>query len=104
MATILQMAFFLGGGLVLRVTATFAIVAASCAAIVLVVFDTELFPTEVRGTSNVLLLVCAVVGSAAGLLVATNLDDVLGGLGPAIAVCGVAPFARSGFRAPARPN
>jgi hypothetical protein len=24
--------------------------------------------------------------------VATNLDDVLGGLGPAIAVCGVAPL------------
>src|SRR2546421_813366 len=91
-ATILQMAFFLGGGIVLWVTATFAIIAASCAAIVLVAFDTELFPTEVRGTSNALLLVCAVVGSAAGLLVATNLDDVLGGLGPAIAVCGVAPL------------
>src|SRR5947208_3640029 len=91
-ASILQMAFFLGGGLVLWVTATFAIIAASCAAIVLVAFDTELFPTEVRGTSNALLLVCAVVGSAAGLLVATNLDDVLGGLGPAIAVCGVAPL------------
>ena len=91
-ATILQMAFFLGGGLVLWVTATFAIIAASCAAIVLVAFDTELFPTEVRGTSNALLLVCAVLGSAAGLLVATNLDDVLGGLGPAIAVCGVAPL------------
>jgi hypothetical protein len=91
-ASLLQMAFFLGGGVVLWVTATFAIVAASCAAIVLVAFDTELFPTEVRGTSNALLLVCAVAGSAAGLLVATNLDHVLGGLGPAIAVCGFAPL------------
>jgi MFS family permease len=91
-ASLLQMAFFLGGGVVLWVTATFAIVAASCAAIVLVAFDTELFPTEVRGTSNALLLVCAVAGSAAGLLVATNLDDVLGGLGPAIAICGFAPL------------
>jgi MFS family permease len=91
-ASLLQMAFFLGGGAVLWVTATFAIIAASCAAIVLVAFDTELFPTEVRGTSNALLLVCGVTGSAAGLLVATNLDNVLGGLGPAIAVCGFAPL------------
>ena len=91
-ASLLQMAFFLGGGVVLWLTATFAIIAASCAAIALVAFDTELFPTEVRGTSNALLLVCGVTGSAAGLLVATNLDSVLGGLGPAIAVCGFAPL------------
>jgi MFS family permease len=103
-ATILQMVFFLGGGLVLWVTATFAIIAASCAAIVLVAFDTELFPTEVRGTSNALLLVCAVVGSAAGLLLATNLDDVLGGLGPAIALCGIAPLLAAVFILPWLPE
>ncbi|HMF82594.1 MAG TPA: MFS transporter [Acidimicrobiia bacterium] len=103
-ASLLQMAFFLGGGVVLWVTATFAIIAASCAAIVLVAFDTELFPTEVRGTSNALLLVCGVAGSAAGLLVATNLDDVLGGLGPAIAVCGFAPLLAAVFVLPWLPE
>ncbi len=103
-ASLLQMAFFLGGGIVLWLTATFAILAASCAAIVLVAFDTELFPTEVRGTSNALLLVCAVTGSAAGLLLATNIDDVVGGLGPAIAICGVAPLLAAVFVLPWLPE
>ncbi|MGH7130071.1 MAG: MFS transporter [Planctomycetaceae bacterium] len=103
-ATIFQMTFFLGDGAVLWFAATFAIVAASCAAIVLVAFDTELFPTEVRGTSNALLLVCAVSGSAGGLLLATNLEDILGGLGPAIAVCGVAPLLAAAFVMPWLPE
>ncbi len=92
LATGLQMTFFLGDGLTLWVASTFAIVAAACAAIVLGAFDTELFPTEVRGTSNALLLICSVAGAAGGLLVATNLDDAVGGLGPAIAICGVGPL------------
>jgi MFS family permease len=91
-ATVFQMTFFLGSGAVLWLASTIAIVAASSAAIVLAAFDTELFPTETRGTSNALLLVCAVAGSAGGLLLATNLEDVVGGLGAAIAVCGVAPL------------
>jgi MFS family permease len=103
-ATIFQVMFFLGDGAVLWFAATFAIVAASAAAIVLAAFDTELFPTEVRGTSNALLLVCAVTGSAAGLLVATNLDDVVGGLGPAIAICGVAPLLAAAFVMPWLPE
>jgi predicted MFS family arabinose efflux permease len=103
-ATIFQMAFFLGNGPVLWVSATFAIIAASAAAIVLAAFDTELFPTEVRGTSNALLLVCAVAGSAAGLLLATNLEDVVGGLGPAIALCGVAPLLAAVFVMPWLPE
>ncbi|MFL6243195.1 MAG: MFS transporter, partial [Acidimicrobiia bacterium] len=103
-ATIFQVMFFLGGGAVLWFAATFAIVAASAAAIVLAAFDTELFPTEVRGTSNALLLVCAVTGSAAGLLLATNLDDVVGGLGPAIAICGVAPLLAAAFVMPWLPE
>jgi MFS family permease len=103
-ATVFQMIFFLGNGAVLWVTATIAIIAASSAAIVLAAFDTELFPTEVRGTSNALLLVCAVTGSAAGLLIATNLDDVIGGLGPAIAVCGIAPLLAVAFVMPWLPE
>jgi MFS family permease len=103
-ATIFQMTFFLGNSAVLWFAATFAIVAASGAAIVLAAFDTELFPTEVRGTSNALLLVCAVTGSAAGLLLATNLDDVVGGLGPAIAICGIAPLLAAAFVMPWLPE
>ncbi len=90
-ASALQMAFFLGSGATLWITSTLAIVAAACAGLALGAFGTELFPTEVRGTSNALLLVCGVAGSATGLLLATNLDTVVGGLGPAIALCGIAP-------------
>jgi predicted MFS family arabinose efflux permease len=103
-ATVFQMIFFLGSGAVLWLASTFAIIAASGAAIVLAAFDTELFPTEVRGTSNALLLVCAVTGSAAGLLLATNIDDPLGGLGPAIAVCGIAPLLAAAFVMPWLPE
>lgn len=103
-ATVFQMIFFLGNGAVLWLASTFAILAASCAAVVLAAFDTELFPTEVRGTSNALLLVCAVAGSAAGLLFATNLDEVVGGLGPAIAICGIAPLIAAAFVMPWLPE
>jgi MFS transporter, putative metabolite:H+ symporter len=92
-ATGLSMTFFLGSGAVLWVTSTLGIVAAACAGLAIGAFEAELFPTEVRGTSNALLLVCAVAGSAAGLLLATNLDDVVGGLGRAIALCGLASLA-----------
>lgn len=88
----LQMAFFLGSGATLWVTSTLAIVAAACAGLALGAFGTELFPTEIRGTSSALLLVCGVSGSATGLLLATNLDTVVGGLGRAIAICGIAPL------------
>jgi MFS transporter, putative metabolite:H+ symporter len=103
-ATVFQMMFFLGNGAVLWVASTIAIIAASCGAIVLAAFDTELFPTEVRGTSNALLLVCGVTGSAAGLLLATNLEDVVGGLGPAIALCGIAPLLAVAFVMPWLPE
>jgi putative MFS transporter len=88
----LTMAFFLGDGGILWLTSTFAIVAAACAGLVIGAFETELFPTEVRGTSNALLLVCGVSGSVTGLLLATNLESAVGGLGNAIALCGIAPL------------
>jgi MFS family permease len=104
LASVLQMAFFLGDGLTLWVTSTLAIVAAACAGIVLGAFDTELFPTEVRGTSNALLLGCAVAGAAAGLLLATNLEDAVGGLGNAIAICGIAPLVAAALVVPWLPE
>jgi MFS family permease len=66
--------------------------------------DAELFPTEVRGTANALLLVCYVVGSAVGLLVAGFLADQLGDLGLAIAICGIAPIVAALFLLPRLPE
>jgi len=91
-ASVFQMIFFLAGGLFLWVSPMIAIVAALAGGLALGALDTELFPTEVRGTSNGFLLVCGVTGSATGLLLATNLKAAVGGLGPAIALCGLAPL------------
>lgn len=104
LASLLQIGFFLGAGIELWITSTLAIVGAACAGLALGAFDTEMFPTEVRGTSNALLLVCGVTGSATGLLVATNLDGVLGGLGRSIALCGVAPLIAALFVLPWLPE
>ena len=98
------MAFFLGGGALLWIAPTFAIVAAACGGLALGTLDAELFPTEVRGTSNGFLLVCAVAGSAVGLVLATQLKDVVGGLGPGIAVCGIAPLIAAFFVVPRLPE
>jgi MFS family permease len=103
-ASVIQMLFFVGSGAVLWLTSTIAIVAAACSGVALGTLDTELFPTEVRSTSNALLLVCGVAGSATGLLVATNLDTVVGGLGPAIALCGLAPLAAAALVVPWLPE
>jgi len=87
-----QMAFFLTSGWLLWVAPTIALVAALAGGLALGALDTELFPTEVRGTSNGFLLVCGVVGSATGLVLATRSKGPVGGLGPGIALCGVAPL------------
>jgi MFS family permease len=89
-ATVFQMVFFVThNDALLWIAPTIAIVAASSSGLALGTRDAELFPTEVRGTSNGFLLVASVAGSALGLVVATQLRDTMGGLGPAIAVCGV---------------
>ncbi|MFA5882803.1 MAG: MFS transporter [Acidimicrobiia bacterium] len=91
-ASAFQMSFFLTGGWLLWISPMVAIVAALAGGLALGALDTELFPTEVRGTSNGFLLVCGVAGSAVGLVLATSLESAVGGLGPAIALCGVAPL------------
>lgn len=102
-ATSTQMVFFLSAGVVLWASATVSIVAAACAGLAIATLDAELFPTEVRGTSNALLLVVGVAGSAAGLLLAGGLSDPVGGLGPAIALCGIAALVAAAF-VPALPE
>src|SRR4051794_24213117 len=104
-ATASQGVFFLsGGGALLWVTPGISIIAAACAGLALGTLDAELFPTEVRGTSNGFLLVSGVAGSAVGLVLATQLKDVMGGLGPAIAVCGAATIVAAVFVVPRLPE
>jgi MFS family permease len=104
LGSLLQMVFFLGSGSVLWISATAGIFTAACSGIAIGALDIELFPTEVRGTSNALVLVCGVLGSSVGLLLATNLDGPLGGLGPAIAVCATAPLLAALFVVPFLPE
>ena len=104
-ATGFQMAFFLAdSSAVLWIAPTIAIVAAACGGLALATLDAELFPTEVRSTSNAFLLVAGVAGSATGLVLATQLRDSVGGLGPAIAICGVATLVAAIFVVPRLPE
>jgi MFS family permease len=103
-ATLFQMAFFLGSDALLWIAPAIAIVAAACAGLATGTMDAELFPTETRGSTNGFLLVCGVAGSALGLLLATRLDDVVGGLGPAIALSGIAPIVAAIFIVPRLPE
>lgn len=103
-ATSLQIAFFLTGGLWLWIASTFAIVAAGSATLAVGTLDAELFPTEVRGTSNALLLICYLGGSATGLGIAGGLSDSLGGIGRSIALCGIAPLLAAIFVLPRLPE
>jgi MFS family permease len=104
-ATIFQGAFFLAGdNVILWITPVIAIVAAACAGLALGTLDAELFPTEVRGTSSGFILVSAVAGSAVGLVLATQLKDLVGGLGPAIALCGIASIVAAVFVVPRLPE
>jgi MFS family permease len=102
--TTFTMLFFVGSGWVLWVASTLAIIAAASGTLAVGTMDAEMFPTEVRGTSNALLLVCYVLGSAVGLVAAGALSDALGGLGNAIAVLGVAPIAAAIFLLPRLPE
>jgi len=89
LATATQMIFFLGGGLTLWVMSAVSIFMAGAGGIALGALDAELFPTEVRATSNAMLYVIAVLGSATGLVVAGGLADALGGLGHSVALTGI---------------
>ena len=89
LATSTQMVFFLGRGPTIWVAAAISVVASASSGLALATLGTELFPTEVRGTSNAFLLVVGVAGSATGLVLAGVLSDPVGGLGIAIAVCGI---------------
>lgn len=103
-AAVFQMGFFVSDGALLWLTPTIAIVATAGAGLALGTLSGELFPTEARGRSNGFLMVCGVSGSVVGLLLATQLEDVVGGLGPAIAICGLAPLVAAFFVVPRLPE
>ncbi|HLF41680.1 MAG TPA: MFS transporter, partial [Acidimicrobiia bacterium] len=86
--TLAEISFLLFGGAALWVSSAAAIVLGGIAAPALGAFSGELFPTEIRGTANGLLLVAGVIGSVVGLLTAGVLSDHIG-LGPALAILGV---------------
>jgi MFS family permease len=104
-ATATQMIFFLAGGALIWVMAATSIVAASTGGIALGTLGVELFPTETRSTSNGLLGVVGVFGSALGLVITAALVyDHPGDLGRAVAVCGIAALVASVFLVPLLPE
>jgi MFS family permease len=103
-ATSTQMIFFLQGGSVLWLMSAISVLTSAAAGIALGTLDAELFPTEVRGTSNALLLIVSVLGSVTGLVIAGVLSDPLGDIGKSIALCGVAGLVAAIFFVPRLPE
>jgi MFS family permease len=91
LATLAAIAFYLATGSMLWLASAANGFLGGAAAPSLGAFNGELFPTEVRGTANGLLVVIALAGSAVGLLTAGSLSDHIG-LGKAIALLGIAPL------------
>jgi MFS family permease len=83
--------FFLTGGPLLWVTLLLSTMAGAVSGPSLAAFNTELFPTEIRGRAGGVLLVIAVAGSVAGLLTAGLLAAPLGSIGTSTAITTVSP-------------
>jgi MFS family permease len=91
-ATGTQMIFFLTGGVSLWVMSGVSIFMAGAGGIALGTIDAELFPTEVRSTSNAMLYVLGVLGSATGLVLAGALSHHPSDLGRSVALTGIGSF------------
>jgi MFS family permease len=103
-ATVTQVAFFTLGGQVIWWMSAISVLASGAGGIALGTLDAELFPTEVRSTSNAMLSIVAVLGSILGFVIAGSLSDPLDGLGRAIAVTGIASFVAAVFVVPRLPE
>jgi len=88
-STASQMVFFLLGGPVIWLMSAISVLTSGAGGIALGTLDAELFPTEVRGTSNALLTIVGVIGSAAGFGIVAGFVGPLGSLGSAIALTGI---------------
>lgn len=104
MATAAEMAFFLMAGAPLWVVSTLAILLAGVAGPAFAAFSNELFPTEVRGTANGLLLIAGLAGSATGLIVVGTLADRWDNLGGAIALMGIGSLFAAALLIPLLPE
>lgn len=102
--TVLTMVFFVGSGPLIWIMSSVAVIAAASGALSVGTMDAELFPTEVRGTANAVLLITGVAGSVSGLVVAGLLSDQLHDLGLGIALCGAAPILAALFLIPRLPE
>jgi MFS family permease len=98
-----QMVVYLYGGALMWVAMIAATIAGACGGVALGTVEIEMFPTEARGTSNALLLVVSVLGSAVGLSVTGFLADPIG-IGHALAWCGIGGLAAAAFLLPRLPE
>ncbi|MGH2728148.1 MAG: MFS transporter [Actinomycetota bacterium] len=89
---VMTLVFFLTGGPILWMAMLLATIAGAMSGPALTAFNTELFPTEVRGRAGAVLLAVSVVGAAAGLLLVGYLADPLGDVGKAVAITCIAPI------------
>ena len=101
-ATVTQMVFFLYGGSLMWFMSGASVLTSSAAGIALGTLDAELFPTELRGTSNGLLTIVNVCGSFAGLVLAGALP--FDGVGRAIALLGVTSLVAATLLVPRLPE
>jgi MFS family permease len=90
-ATLLGLRFLVGGPFLWIFSIAGTIVAAVTVP-ALAVYGPELFPTSLRGKANGFISVAGVAGSAVGLLLAGQLADHYGRLGPGLAMLAVGPF------------
>jgi len=84
-----QIIVYLTPGIWIWLASTASAVAGAIGGVALGTMQVEMFPTEVRGTSNGLIVVMGVVGSAIGLAVTGLLSESIG-TGHALALCGTA--------------
>ncbi len=103
-STVAQMAFFMLAGAPLWVASTFAVTLGGLSGPALSTFSNELFPTEIRGTANGLILVAGLAGSAIGLIATGMLAERWDNLGLAVALMGIASLAVAVILVPLLPE
>jgi YNFM family putative membrane transporter len=89
--------FFTTGGAALWILLLVSTAAGALSGPSFATFNTELFPTEVRGTAGAGLLALGVAGSAVGILLSGFLSDPLGSLGLAVAITAAGPVIVAAF-------
>lgn len=82
-------AFYLTGGAAMWTMLLVSSVAAGLSGPAVAAFNTELFPTEVRGRAGAALLTVAVLGSVTGVLIAGHLAGPLGGIGASVGLTSI---------------